>query len=916
MLVHGHPKKPREFVVNVHRGQVRRGCIGEGLLVGVRNEQPHVGGISLRGPNLGACHEVHYCASILTRAHSRRSHIGPTQQYTGVSGRLSRSVCFRRGSGSGIRTPSCPVTLVVVLETRAVDIVAVVVTLCDALTQLTLSTIVVRVDCPTCSLQRVVKDSSLWPPRAVRQWGRVLGARPWNARAFVVLVASIAVAGLGACHAADITNPTTQKPLAADPSARFGGFSTDAGFGSLNSPSSGSYSGSTNAWDASADPQSLGTFHFGTIVMVTTSGTVQQVPGILPGDGLTYGPEGTGSFYHQAQLALLTDYGFAYLSGGTSSVYIPPGNLRGLRTGLLDPQPRGEPWWTCGSQIPNHASPCWTFSGPSNITFTDIPVALTLTRSDSGRLKDSTMVTFTAGMDKETIGDHYIDMSMLQWRWETDPPMSFGTDAAAAARDSAAAAADTITCTAVVDRICRHEMLRSGIVYSTAYVNGVQQERKFHMDVKRKPSIELALSRDSVNAGDTVFVTTTVRDADKDSLLAYTYSESGPIMAFRGGGTAPAMSTTRIATRRSARSTAPSAPRFSASVSGTPCLTSTPSPKQCFIIPTATGTLVVTALADDEQLSAEKPIKVAGPTFAVVCDPKAQVRAATVTCTAAMSDGSQFTPTRLQSSVDGQSVADVVPPAASTARYEWAGEAIAATQVTVTATSQGRNVEAKASFDVQTRVGADTLWKRPSFPAEAPAAIRVGGTPLTSTYPGIVPTNDGYTADEGSLGITIFEYPYPRLRRAMSGPDQGLAYILIPNWLPDKRSGVSVKGIYVERSLMSSDPFYLRQTGPDPKDKQQTPYCGRTEMAALSSLLDRHEALHWTTAQPTASPIQISWQDWMERFYSLPAVSTADITSTIQATYKPYAAAITAANNVVETSLPVEGNAPACVMRP
>ena len=74
--------------------------------------------------------------------------------------------------------------------------------------------------------------------------------------------------------------------------------------------------------------------------------------------------------------------------------------------------------------------------------------------------------------------------------------------------------------------------------------------------------------------------------------------------------------------------------------------------------------------------------------------------------------------------------------------------------------------------------------------------------------------------------------------------------------------------------------------------------------------------IHLQIVQPTASPIQISWQDWMERFYSLPAVSTADITSTIQATYKPYAAAITAANNVVETSLPVEGNAPACVMRP
>jgi hypothetical protein len=281
-----------------------------------------------------------------------------------------------------------------------------------------------------------------------------------------------------------------------------------------------------------------------------------------------------------------------------------------------------------------------------------------------------------------------------------------------------------------------------------------------------------------------------------------------------------------------------------------------------------------------------------------------------------MSDGSEFTPTHRKSTVDGSIVVDEGLPPAPTKLYEWAGEAVAPTEVTVSATSNVGPVEKKGSFDVRTRVGADPAWDRPLFPAEPPAPTYVTGAPLSAEYPGIVPTDAGYQADEGSLGLTIFEYPDPKLKRAAAGPDKGLMFLRIPNWVPDPRHGGAPAGIYLEQSLKSTDPFYLRQTGPDPADKKQTPYCGPTEMAALSSLLARHEALHWTRAHADASAVQSAFHDTLEGFYRLPGVSVSDIIVALRATYKPYASAQTSAVNVVETTLPVQTNAPVCVMRP
>jgi hypothetical protein len=303
--------------------------------------------------------------------------------------------------------------------------------------------------------------------------------------------------------------------------------------------------------------------------------------------------------------------------------------------------------------------------------------------------------------------------------------------------------------------------------------------------------------------------------------------------------------------------------------------------------------------------------------FTVTCNPSSPIRGATVTCTAAANDGSEFTVTRLQSSVGGRKLIDIAPVPASVKHYDWSGEAIAPTQVTVSAILNGSSIEASGTFDVSSRVDAsDTAWNTPTFPAAAPSTIRVSGAPLTSAYPGIEVTPTGYAADEGSLGVTIFDYPDPRLARAKGGPNLGLAYIGSPRWNPDPRyNGATQKGIYIETSLSSDDPFYLRQTGRDPKDPS-TSYCGATEMASLSSLLTRHERLHWTTAQPRARPIQVTWHADLERFYWFPDVPPDAIAKAIVATYGPYANAITAANASVEAALNVESNAPICVMRP
>jgi len=110
----------------------------------------------------------------------------------------------------------------------------------------------------------------------------------------------------------------------------------------------------------------------------------------------------------------------------------------------------------------------------------------------------------------------------------------------------------------------------------------------------------------------------------------------------------------------------------------------------------------------------------------------------------------------------------------------------------------------------------------------------------------------------------------------------------------------------MESSLQPTDPFYQKQKGPPP-------FCGAGDVAQLASLIQRHEALHWTEAHARVTPLQT--ETALERTVEFPGTST--LAGDVSAAISAYANAITGANSAVEnTLLPVQPNAPVCQMRP
>ena len=110
-------------------------------------------------------------------------------------------------------------------------------------------------------------------------------------RVLVGTTVGVAISALVACHDS-LTGPVASTPLGVAPPWRNGGFTNDTSFGALNSPNSGVWQNdSPSGWDGSVERGLIGTFHFPTVITVRTSGTICQVPGILQGYGLCWGPQ-------------------------------------------------------------------------------------------------------------------------------------------------------------------------------------------------------------------------------------------------------------------------------------------------------------------------------------------------------------------------------------------------------------------------------------------------------------------------------------------------------------------------------------------------------------------------------------------------------------------------------------------------
>jgi hypothetical protein len=325
-------------------------------------------------------------------------------------------------------------------------------------------------------------------PRPLRS-RRSLRSLPYRREAAVLCAALVLAALVGACHDT-VVQPAPGMRLPSAPAARSGGFSDDANFGAFDSPASATYDAVIDPWDAGSPPQIIGTFPYPTIVTIATSGSVQQVPGALNGDGLSWGPglslEGR-----------INGSGNWNLDSGSTTVIVSSGDLRARRVPLASPQPYGDYNWSCGAQL-GRDYPCWTFAGSAHLQLTRLDVGMTLTsdgppaviasRGTSAAMRSitaaatpsgtaivarGTTVTFTAGKAQNVVNGVTVFMSAVSWRWRAEQP----------AIPDPTVAADTGACGPTAG-VCSRAMVHSGTMYATAYINGKQQELPLHVDVR------------------------------------------------------------------------------------------------------------------------------------------------------------------------------------------------------------------------------------------------------------------------------------------------------------------------------------------------------------------------------------------------------------------------------------------------
>ena len=281
-----------------------------------------------------------------------------------------------------------------------------------------------------------------------------------------------AVATLSSCR--DL--PTTPL-LAPTPNApRQNYFSDLSGFGSLNSPATGTWSGMLDESDGSspAGPTPIGVFNLPTFIEVTLTGSVQEVPGPAPFGNGHWGP--TGRANHDASVGII----FTSAVGGSTwwPRNVPDSDAPAIDTVRFDggisifgiraaaqAQPIGDATH-CGT---GGYALCRTWTGSAGISFRRLDAKLTLTRTPGGVVDAGSQVTFTAGADPSAINGTPIPISKVRWKWRSIYP----------------SAGDTVTGCAIDVNPCTRVMQTPGRMFVSAYVNGVEQEKEVQVRVNR-----------------------------------------------------------------------------------------------------------------------------------------------------------------------------------------------------------------------------------------------------------------------------------------------------------------------------------------------------------------------------------------------------------------------------------------------
>jgi hypothetical protein len=270
-------------------------------------------------------------------------------------------------------------------------------------------------------------------------------------------------------------------------------FLGDANWGVNNSTAAGSWDGTIDpVWgNAPAGPYQ-GTFPYPTFVQVTVTGTVTQVPGALPGQGIVRTPYAAPNDPNFWGAIGFNSNGGTWWAMNAVTVLRIVSSISPFRNNAGG-QPQGD-WAHCGYQ--GYAL-CWSWSGSAHLDFSRYPVDLTLTRSPDSTIWAGAAVMFTAGMSPASVpGDsHPIVMAELQWRWIPD----------------SASTADTLGCGSASGGSCTRVLTTSGTMYAAAYVNGQQQQQSIHVVVV--PGLTVDADRTSVKYADTVTFTPKYRGA-------------------------------------------------------------------------------------------------------------------------------------------------------------------------------------------------------------------------------------------------------------------------------------------------------------------------------------------------------------------------------------------------------------------
>lgn len=650
------------------------------------------------------------------------------------------------------------------------------------------------------------------------------------------LALCLVAAALAACHDS-ITRPTSAPPLGAIPAQHIRAFSEESDFGSLNSPNSGNYDGVIDPWDGGAPAKPVGTFRLPTIITVHTSGSVEQMPGVVEGYHLVWGPAGTSD--HQAAIGLAivtTDGSSIWFSNptGTASVKLV-GEAFGLRSALNDPQPYGDPWWTCGRQIPDHNHPCWTFAGSAHLDFTRDPVAMTLEKSSADTVPDSTVVTFTAGREKDMIEDHPVDMSLLGWRWIPDSLVAPHNTQA----DTLQFLADTITCTRKTDFTCDHQMLRTGIMHASAYVNGEQFEKVKRVVIKRKPVLRLQADRTVIEAGDTISLTATAPGSTQLTVQRYFYVEHPP--AAPPGPLALRMPSTQASQSAIVLRTIHLTPVSRSTIaSNAACVRSLAT--TCIDDPEVQGTWHVTAIVDGETQEDSVGITVIPPEATLTCTLDAPAtRGSNVNCEFKLKKPKAYTVTRHLSTIaDGVLVDSSFTESRSAGQsHFWGGTAATKTTVQIDAKVGAIPVSATDNFAVGSRI-ASGEWAPPDTTiTKVPKPIytdALAGAPpgIYRVYPdSLLPQ----TSLDGSLGKAQFTaVATPGKAR---GPNEGLYFI-------EPVNGKDI-WIHLRSALQAGSSFANAQIGGGVVPGYKTMlWCTTDDVETLRATAQRHEESHAT----------------------------------------------------------------------